>query len=59
MHMHPFYRDKFHTGLGLCPIAEAAYEQIISIPMFPEMMNANVEKVINVMQEVILQNRDK
>lgn len=59
VHLHPFYREKFHTGPGLCPVAEAAYEQIISLPMFPGMTDADVEKVINVMQEVILQNRDK
>ena len=59
VHMHPFYRGKFHAGFGLCPIAETAYEQIISIPMFPGMTDADVEKVINVMQEVILHNRSK
>jgi len=38
VHLHPFYREKFHTDTGLCPIAEAAYEQIISIPMFPGLL---------------------
>ena len=46
VHMHPFYRNKFNTGPGLCPVAEAAYEQIISIPMFPGMTDEDVEKVI-------------
>ena len=59
VHLHPYYREKFGTGHGLCPNAEAAYEQIISIPMFPGMTDEDVEKVINVMQEIILQNRDK
>ena len=59
VHLHPFYRKKFHTGPGLCPVAEAAYDQILSLPMFPGMTDADVKKVINVMQEVFLQNRDK
>ena len=46
VHLHPFYRDKFNTGPGLCPVAEAAYVQIISIPMFPGMTDEDVEKVI-------------
>ena len=46
VHLHPFYRKKFHTGLGLCSIAEAAYEQIISLPMFPGMTDEDAEKVI-------------
>ena len=58
VHLHPFYREKFHTGPGLCPVAEAAYEQIISLPIFPGMTNKDVKNVINVMQEVILQNQD-
>ncbi len=54
VHLHPFYREKFHASPGLCPIAEVAYEQIISIPMFPGMTDEDVEKVINVMQKIIL-----
>ena len=46
VHLHPFYREKFHTGTGLCPVAEAAYEEIISIPIFPGMTDENVEQVI-------------
>lgn len=46
VHLHPFYREKFHAGLGLCPVAEAAYEQIISLPMFPGMTDEDVEKVV-------------
>lgn len=58
VYLHPFYREKLLIGPGLCPVAEAAYEQIISLPMFPGMTDEDVKKVINVMQEVILQNRD-
>jgi perosamine synthetase len=35
VHLHPYYRRKFGTGRGLCPIAEAAYEELISLPIFP------------------------
>ena len=59
VHLHSFYREKFHAGLGLCPGAETAYEQIISLHMFPGMTDEDVENVINVMQDVILQNQDK
>jgi perosamine synthetase len=34
VHLHPFYRKQFGTRPGLCPVAEEAYEQILSIPMF-------------------------
>ena len=35
VHLHPFYRQRFGTGRGECPVAEAAYERIITLPMFP------------------------
>ena len=55
VHLHSFYRKKFHTGLGLCPVAEAAYEQIISLPMFPGMTDENVREVIEGLRNIILE----
>jgi perosamine synthetase len=34
VHLHPYYRRRFGTGEGLCPGAEAAFERIISLPMY-------------------------
>jgi len=59
VHLHPFYREKFYTDQGLCPTAESAYKQIISIPMFSGMTDEDVENIINVMQKIILQKQDK
>src|SRR4029450_11231523 len=36
-HWLSVYRRRFGTQEGLCPAAEAAYEQILSLPMFPSM----------------------
>ena len=53
VHLHPFYREKFLTGLGLCPVAEAAYEQIISLPLFPGMADKDIEDVIKSVLKII------
>lgn len=45
VHLHPFYRTRFDTGPGLCPAAEQAYERILSLPMFPQMTDEDVETV--------------
>jgi perosamine synthetase len=37
VHLHPFYRERFKTGPGLCPVAEKVYRQILTLPLFPEM----------------------
>ena len=46
VHTHPFYKKRFGTGPGLCPVAENAYKRITSLPIFPGMTDDDVEKVI-------------
>ncbi|MFH0822422.1 MAG: UDP-4-amino-4,6-dideoxy-N-acetyl-beta-L-altrosamine transaminase [Pseudomonadota bacterium] len=46
VHLHPYYRKRFGTAEGLCPKAEAAYRQVISLPMFPLMSDADVDRVM-------------
>ena len=53
VHMHPYYRDQFGTGPGLCPVAEKAYEEIISLPIFPKMSDIDVGRVINAVRKVV------
>jgi perosamine synthetase len=54
VHLHPFYRKRFHTGPGMCPVAEKAYEEIISLPLFPRMSNADVTSVIDAVRKVLI-----
>ena len=53
VHLHPFYREQFGTKEEMCPVAEAAYERILSLPMFPAMTNEDVEYVISSLLDVL------
>jgi perosamine synthetase len=53
VHYHPFYRRRFGFGPGLCPVAEAAYEQILTLPMFPTMTGRDVQDVVDAVAKVI------
>ena len=53
VHLHPFYRRRFGTGPGLCPVAEAAYERIISLPIFPRMSDDDVDDVVAAVHKVV------
>ena len=53
VHLHPFYRQRFGTGPGLCPTAEAAYQEILSLPIFPRMSEADVSDVITAVHKVV------
>jgi perosamine synthetase len=46
VHLHPFYRRRFATGPGDCPVAEAAFAEILTLPLFASMTDAEVERVI-------------
>jgi len=46
VYLHPFYQKRFHTKVGLCPNAEAAYEQIISLPMYPSLLEKEQSFII-------------
>jgi perosamine synthetase len=53
VHLHSYYRDRFGTDEGLCPRAEKAYEEILTLPIFPGMTDGDVNDVIEAMYKVI------
>ena len=53
VHMHPYYRDRFGYRGGEYPVAEDAYERLISLPMFHSMTARDVEDVIHAVHKVI------
>lgn len=54
VHLQPFYREQFGTKPGLCPHAEAAYEGILSLPIYPGLNNEEVMKVIEDVKDIAL-----
>ena len=53
VHLHPYYRDRFGYRGGEYPIAESAYEQLISLPMFHGMSDQDVEDVISAVRKTV------
>lgn len=47
VHLHPYYRRRFGTGPGMCPVAESAYERILSLPIYPRMSDDDMGRVID------------
>jgi dTDP-4-amino-4,6-dideoxygalactose transaminase len=50
VHLQPFYRRKFGCGAGLCPVAEAAYRQLLTLPLFVSMTDEEVDYVASVVK---------
>jgi perosamine synthetase len=53
VHHHPYYRERFAYKGGEFPVAEDAYERLISLPMFHAMTDADVEDVIHAGQKIV------
>jgi perosamine synthetase len=55
VHRHPYYREHFPatSGEGSCPVAESAYDRLISLPMFHSMKPKDVEDVIHALHKVL------
>ena len=57
VHLHPFYRQQLGTSPGDYPVAEAAYERLITLPIFPAMSDQDVGDVISACHKVIMAYR--
>jgi UDP-4-amino-4,6-dideoxy-N-acetyl-beta-L-altrosamine transaminase len=53
VHLHPYYRDQLGHRSGEYPVAEDAYQRLISLPMFHGMSDLDVEDVIAAVRKVI------
>jgi perosamine synthetase len=53
VHLHRYYRDRFGYRGGEFPIAEDAYERLISLPMFHGMTDVDVNDVIRAVSKVL------
>ncbi|HEU5111311.1 MAG TPA: DegT/DnrJ/EryC1/StrS family aminotransferase [Micromonosporaceae bacterium] len=53
VHLHPYYRGRFGTRPGQCPAAEAAYETILSLPVYPRMSDGDADSVVDAVAKVI------
>jgi perosamine synthetase len=57
VYLHPFYRGRFGLGEGLCPAAEAAYEEILSLPIYPQMNDGDVDRVVSSLESVLAKGK--
>ncbi len=56
LHMHPYYRQKYNYCPEHCPQAATLYPELISLPLFPDLTEADVFYVCNAIREIIAAN---
>jgi perosamine synthetase len=57
LHLHPYYRDRFGYRPSDFPNALAAFERMVSLPIYPGMTEEDVEDVIRSVTTIVEQER--
>jgi UDP-4-amino-4,6-dideoxy-N-acetyl-beta-L-altrosamine transaminase len=52
VHLQPWYRSRYGYGRGKCPVAENYYKRALSLPLYPAMTDADVDRVIDGVREL-------
>ena len=50
VHLQPWYRQRYGYGPDKCPVAEDSYRHSLSLPLYPAMTDADVDRVIGSMR---------
>ncbi len=53
LHMHPYYRETFQYQPGDLPNAAGLYPEIITLPLYPDLTEADVDYVCDSLKEII------
>ncbi len=52
VYLHPYYRETLGLKEGLCPVSEAAYQQILTLPLWVGMDDKDVARVVKELQSL-------
>ena len=53
VHLHSLYRERLGTGEGDCPVAEAAVQEILSLPMHAGLTDQEVRTVLRELEQAL------
>jgi dTDP-4-amino-4,6-dideoxygalactose transaminase len=57
--LHSYYSRQYGYDKGDFPNAEAAYEGAISLPIYPDMSDGDVERVVHSVKRIVETNRSR
>lgn len=52
LHYHPFFQENYGYEKGDFPETEEVYDQIVTLPMYPDMSDSDVEDVIEAIRKI-------
>jgi dTDP-4-amino-4,6-dideoxygalactose transaminase len=57
LHRHPYYRDRFSLMPRDLPVADHAYERLVSLPLYTQMTEQDTDDVIEAVRRIVQRNR--
>ncbi len=57
IHHHPYYRETYGWAPGDFPIADQAFETMLSLPLYTRMTDAEVDRVASAVEEIVREHR--
>ncbi len=57
LHMHPYYRETYGYRASDLPKAEQLYHEIISLPLYPDMTEGDIDYIAENIRRIIAQHR--
>jgi len=56
IHLQPYYRARFGTAFGDLPATEAAYLELLSLPLFPSLSESAQDYVLDALDRALTEN---
>jgi dTDP-4-amino-4,6-dideoxygalactose transaminase len=53
LHLHPYWRERYGLNPALFPHSQRAYEQLVSLPIYTRMADADVERTIEAVKSAL------
>jgi perosamine synthetase len=53
IHHHPYYREQYGWAPGDFPVADEAFETMISLPLYTRMTEAEVDRVATAVEDIV------
>jgi len=53
LHLHPYWKETYNLKESDFPVASDAYRKIVSLPIFPDMSDADINDVIEAVMDII------
>jgi dTDP-4-amino-4,6-dideoxygalactose transaminase len=57
IHHHPYYREQYGWAPGDFPVADGAFETMISLPLYTRMAEADVDRVATAVEDIVREHR--